>query len=103
MTAKGLWPLLIALGKRELDFLDISGNLISAHGAEYIKQFLSMSPVCREFYINNASLSEGDVELIMGVISKATNTRVLSLKGNEFIAWRETPSFVLVDMCPRMG
>jgi Ran GTPase-activating protein (RanGAP) involved in mRNA processing and transport len=103
MTAQGIWPLMIAIGKREFDLVDISGNLICAHGAEYIKQFLSLSPVCREFRADDAGLSEGDVELILSVVGKCDKIEVLSLKGNQQVAWRPVPSFVSVDMNPRMG
>ena len=102
VSCSAVFALLTALSDRELDVVDMSGNIIHAPGVEYISEFLGCDPRIRDLRLNNCSLSAGDVEYLVDAALKCVRCKGISLTGNGFIAWRELPEHIRAEMTPRM-
>jgi Ran GTPase-activating protein (RanGAP) involved in mRNA processing and transport len=94
----GVWPICVAVSQRPFDCLNLSQNAIGVHGAEYIRKMLANFPPLKELHINNAALSQGDVEVIIAAARGCEKTQLLSLLGNESIAWQDLPPFVRAEV-----
>lgn len=102
LTSSAVFSLMTALAGKELDIIDLSGNIIGPHGTEYIVQFLGCDPVLTELRLNDCSLSAGDVEYLVDAALKCVRCKGISLTGNGVIARRDLPERIKVDMLPRM-
>ena len=98
LTSSSVFALCTALGQREFDFIDLSGNLIGVHGAVYIHQFLETDPRIKELHIDDCELGEGDMELLVQAIDKCSYSEVISMTGNQPIAWRKLPEKLKIDL-----
>lgn len=102
LTANGVWTLLNAMISKKFDSLDISENLISSLGCDYIVQFLKQNPSLNEIHIDRAQITEGDVEMLIDAAEKCKTLSLLSIKGNGLITYRPVSSKILVDTLPKM-
>jgi hypothetical protein len=100
LTSAGRFPFCNALSERSFDLFDISGNIIEADGAEYVRQLLAGSPHLREIRVDQMELGEGDVERIVSGAKQCQFTERVSIVGNYRIAHQILPPFITVDMNP---
>jgi Ran GTPase-activating protein (RanGAP) involved in mRNA processing and transport len=102
LTSAGIWPICNAISLRSFGLLDISGNVIRSEGAEHIKELLVNSPHLREIRIDNVQLGIGDVGMIVNAAKQCQFTELVSIVGNDRIAYEVLPAFIRVDMLNRM-
>ena len=102
LTANGVWTLLNAMNPKKFDLLDISENLISSLGCDYVVQYLKHDPGLRELHIDRAQITEGDVEILIDAAERCKTLSLLSIKGNGLITYRPVSSKILVDTLPPM-
>lgn len=102
LTANGIWTLFNCMHQKKFDLLDISENLISSLGCDYVVQFLKQNPDLKELHIDRAQINEGDVGILIDAGEKCKTLSLLSIKGNGLISYRSVSQKVLVDTLPPM-
>lgn len=102
LTANGVWTLFNSMHQKKFDLLDISENLISSLGCDYVVQFLKQNPDLKELRIDRAQINEGDVEILIDAGEKCKTLSLLSIKGNGLISYRPVSQKILVDTLPPM-
>lgn len=102
LTANGIWILLNSMHQKKFDLLDISENLISSLGCDYVVQFLKQDPELNELHIDRAQITEGDIEILIDAAEKCKTLSLLSIKGNGLIPYKPVSQKILVDTLPQV-